>query len=160
MTLHLGGWQTRQVIVYKCVVWYDQSLNGHYYSSQAANVAVTFRVQLGYQHPNNISENRFDHKTQSGETTVNQQFHFCCNNPKCGHELFLVRSTFWSLLPFWCILTLFHYLSNMLRTNRALKWAKVDQYWSTDNWDTTLNKSVAGLVGHPVQVRINFANRA
>jgi hypothetical protein len=53
-----------------------------------------FRVQLDYQHPNNISKKRCDHFTQSGETTVNQQYHFCCNNPKFGRERFLVRSTF------------------------------------------------------------------
>jgi hypothetical protein len=36
----------------------------------------------------------------------------------------------------------------------AIKWAQAEQYWSTDNWDTTLNKSVARLAVHPVCGRL------
>jgi hypothetical protein len=59
-----------------------------------------FSVRLDYQHPNDISKNRCDHSPQSGETTVNQQTHFCCNNPKLRREQFLVCSMFWSLSQF------------------------------------------------------------
>jgi spore coat polysaccharide biosynthesis protein SpsF (cytidylyltransferase family) len=52
------------------------------------------RVQLDYQQANSISENHCHHLTQSGKTTVNQQSHFCYNNPKFGSKRFLIRSTF------------------------------------------------------------------
>jgi hypothetical protein len=52
-------------------------------------------VQLEYQHPNDLFENRALFTQPSPEKQLNQLSHFCCNNPKI-----LGTSSFWYALRF------------------------------------------------------------